>query len=62
MEQKNNNEKNPTVHNTHQEATLYVDYEQSIQTGYCNRYRTVNNQLFSGNTVCRVIAQRQKGE
>lgn len=27
-----------------------------------NRYRTVNNQLFSGNTVCRVIAQRQKGE
>lgn len=34
MEQKKQQWKNPTVHNTHQEATLYVDYEQSIQTGY----------------------------
>lgn len=63
MEQKNNNNEKTLLYIIHTKRlhcmwTMNNPYRLDIG----NRYSTVNNQLFSGNTVCSVISQRQKGE
>lgn len=62
MEQKNNNEKTLLfiIHTKRLHCMWTMNNPYRLDIG--NRYSTVNNQLFSGNTVCSVISQRQKGE